>query len=185
MDYTRWEKETERLKGANLESFRILFRWRFPNKLNRVMENFLLAYAKATAKTKAENRFPNLTEVQKYMEGEIYNAKRRIMKTGFFEEMGLPSGVFLLPRAKEFYDKSGTYTNLRFDFENGKVIFPVLKKGENIFIERCRKKWMELEKTSWKSVFSLERKFLYLLLLLSLLINVSLVMIIFYLIMTK
>lgn len=176
-----------------------LFSSRFPNRMNKVMRAFLEAYAKATKETmEREDRFPNLREVQDRMEyGETYNAKKRFMdSTGFFEEVDAkPTGVFLIPRAKEFSDGSGTYTNLKFDFGNGKVTLPVLVKGEAVagrFAERhektkagwedFRSEWEDLQKFSWREFFSLDKPILYILLLISTIMNAFLIFILAYLI---
>lgn len=130
--YSVWLREAEDIRVVSEESFRALFDSRFQNRPNDIMKIFLEAYASTVQKTKGDDRFPTLKEIQEKMaRGEVYNVKRRLMReTEFFKELSLGSdGVVIIPAAMEFVDSNNAYTRLRFDFENGKIVFPVRKKA--------------------------------------------------------
>ena len=171
INYSQWERSAKDVKEIGQENFIALFDSRSSEKLDKAMEEFLKAYAKAVKETKIENRFPKLREIQEKMDsGDVYSLKKRLIdNTAFFDEVSAgASGVFLVPKAKEFADSSGRYSNLVFDFDGGKIILPRLIKEEAILIEEWRKfksEWKDLETMTWRNVSSLVKPWLYALLL--------------------
>jgi hypothetical protein len=116
------------LKG---DSFSFLFDRRYANRLNRMSRVFFEAYAKATNELAAkEDRFPSLSEIDaKMASGAVYAFKDRLMKnTEFFEEVKISGVSYLVPRAKQFIDATGTYSDLAFNFEAGTATLPTRRK---------------------------------------------------------
>lgn len=136
--YSDWLKKVSEKPEIEIdsESFRALFNKRDEKTPNWQMHNFLKAYAFAVNKTKKQYRFPNLDEIEnafaevnvKVRGQVVYNLKLRIMQnTQFFDEIDFGTkGVYLLPKALKYRDRSGKYSDLIFDFENGAVILPEL-----------------------------------------------------------
>lgn len=172
--YSRWKASAPPRAEADLESFQALFQSRYPNKMNRVARAFLEAYAAAARETIAtHDRFPNLQEVQRRMEsGDAYNFKHRLVgAASFFREVDLrPQGVFLVPVARSFADRSGTYSALEFDFETGRVALPALQRAPPGPTAPP-----PLREVTWRQVFQLERPVLYIVIVLSMVLNVGLV----------
>lgn len=139
--YSEWKQTTPEEAEANAESFKTLFDERDEAKPKEQMHNFLKAYACAVHKIvfiQKIDRFPKLNEIEticpEFVKAEgqkqvVYNLKRRFtQETDFFDERNFGiKGVYLLPKASRFKDKSGRYSDLIFDFETGKVILPELK----------------------------------------------------------
>lgn len=140
--YSEWvQKVSEKPEiEINTESFKALFSKRDERTPNRQMHNFLKAYAFAVhriAIVQKEDRLPNLDEIEKafpdvdaQIQGQVvYNLKLRLLKsTQFFDEKNFGTkGAYLFPKALRFKDKSGRYSDLIFDFENGRVTLPELK----------------------------------------------------------
>ncbi len=142
--YSEWvQKVSEKPEiEVNTESFKALFNKRDERTPNKQMHNFLKAYAFAVSKTRNEDRFPNLDEIEKAftdigaaVRGQIvYNLKLRfIQNTQFFDEMDFGTkGVYLLPKALRLKDKGGKYSKLIFDFDNSAVALPELKTKPNV-----------------------------------------------------
>jgi hypothetical protein len=154
ISFTGWEQGRESTIEVSGDSFRALFDRRFPDKLNEAIEDFFRAYAKAVKDARNSDRFPNLKEVQEKMEkGEVYNIKKRLIdKTDFFYEVSTKTeGTFLLPKAKEFADAGGRYTNLVFDFDKGDVLLPKLavegKYKLEDFRQICFSEWKQKVKS--------------------------------------
>jgi hypothetical protein len=174
--YSVWLKGVEDIRVVSEESFRALFDSRFQNRPNDIMKIFLEAYASAVQSAKSSDRFPTLKEVQeKMLRGEVYNVKRRLMReTGFFRELSLGAdGVVIIPAAMEFVDSNNAYTRLKFDFENGKIIFPVRKRTlyESIAGARVQQK------------YNIGNPLIYYLLMFSLISNIMLAVLLGFLIM--
>ncbi len=131
VSYSVWrDTAAERLELEG-DSFSFLFDRRYSNRLNRMSRVFFEAYAKATLEVSVEeDRFPSLSEIESRMEsGAIYAYKDRLMRsTGFFEEVKISGISYLIPRARRFVDKSGTYTDLILNLERGEVILPRREK---------------------------------------------------------
>jgi len=139
--YSEWKQTVPEGAEARAESFKMLFDERDEAKPKEQMHNFLKAYACAVHKIvfiQKIDRFPKLNEIEticpEFVKAEgqkqvVYNLKRRFMQeTAFFEERNFGiKGVYLLPKASRFKDKSGRYSDLIFDFENGNVTLPELK----------------------------------------------------------
>lgn len=189
VSYTGWSQRANSLP-VDHASFLALFNPRYPGRFNPAMKAFLDAYARAVRETRRQDRFPNLAEIKSHLpDYEIYNLKKRFMReTRFFEEVSAkPSGVILVPRAREFRDEAGAFTPLSFDFEAGTVRLPqvadpaVIQK--ELLLARYRERiaqelqsgWEEWSRTPWRRVFALERPILYLLLLAMVGVNVFLV----------
>lgn len=150
ISFTDWEQGKDSPLDVSGDSFRALFDRRFPDRLNEAVGDFLKAYAKAVKNARNSDRFPNLKEVQERMEkGEVYNIKKRLIdKTDFFYEVSTKTwGTFLLPKAKEFVDASGRYTDLVFNFETGEVTLPRLavegKYKLEDFRQICFSEWKQ------------------------------------------
>ncbi|MEM3085873.1 MAG: hypothetical protein QXO51_07445 [Halobacteria archaeon] len=173
--YSRWKGSAPPRAEVELESFRALFQSRYPNKMNRVAQAFLEAYAAAARETVASHdRFPNLQEVQRRMStGDAYNFKHRLVgAASFFREVDLrPQGVFLVPVSPGLADRSGTYSPLEFDFEAGTVRLPALLKAPPPSAPPP-----PLREATWRQVFTLERPVLYIVLVLSMVMNAGLVL---------
>lgn len=139
--YSEWKQTTPEEAEAKAESFKTLFDERDEAKPKEQMHNFLKAYTCTVHKIvfiQKIDRFPKLNEIEticpEFVKAEgqkqvVYNLKRRFMQeTDFFEEINFGiKGVYLLPKTSRFKDKSGRYSDLIFDFENGKVTLPELK----------------------------------------------------------
>ncbi|MHC1631214.1 MAG: hypothetical protein ACXQT4_02810 [Methanotrichaceae archaeon] len=131
VSYSAWRQVAEESLVLGGESFFFLFDRRYTNRLNKMSRVFFEAYVKATKEVSfEEDRFPSLSEIESRMEsGAIYAYKDRLMRsTEFFEEVKISGISYLMPRAKTFVDKTGTYTDLILDFDEGLVILPKRRK---------------------------------------------------------
>ncbi|VVB88421.1 Uncharacterised protein [uncultured archaeon] len=116
--YSDWVKKVSEKPEIEIdsESFKALFDKRDERTPNKQMHNFLKAYAFAVNKTKKEDRFPNLDEIENAFtdvnaqgEGQVvYNLRLRFKKiTQFFDEINFgKKGVYLLPTAFRFKDRT-------------------------------------------------------------------------------
>lgn len=174
---------SEWARGANSrevdhDSFLALFDPRYPGRINPAMKSFLEAYAQTVRETRSQDRFPNLREVKSRLpDWEVYNLKKRFVReTRFFEEVcAKPSGVILVPRAREFRDHAEIFTSLSFDFDAGGVRLPrvsdpagfqkelLLARLRERMAQEMRSGWDEWSRTPWRKVFALERPILYIL----------------------
>ncbi len=139
-NYSDWLKKVSEKPEIEVdaESFKVLFNKRDEKTPNWQMHNFLKAYAFSVNKTKKQDRFPNLDEIENAfadvkapVKGQIvYNLKRRFRENSqFFDEIDFGTkGVYLLPKALKYRDRSGKYSDLIFDFENGAVTLPELNQ---------------------------------------------------------
>ncbi|HWQ19707.1 MAG TPA: hypothetical protein VN455_08005 [Methanotrichaceae archaeon] len=131
VSYSAWQRSTVDSLVLKGDSFSFLFDRRYANRLNRMSRVFFEAYAKATNELAAkEDRFPSLSEIDaKMASGAVYAFKDRLMKnTEFFEEVKISGVSYLVPRAKQFIDATGTYTDLAFNFEAGTATLPTRRK---------------------------------------------------------
>jgi hypothetical protein len=131
VSYSAWKKTNPGSLSLAGSSFSFLFDRRYTNRLNRMSRIFFEAYVRATQELAAsEDRFPSLSEIDAKMEtGAVYAFKDRLMKsTEFFEEVKISGVSYLVPNASRFVDSSGTYEDLAFNFEEGKVYLPIRRK---------------------------------------------------------